>query len=68
MSQDAAALWERVLERYPELKEALSSNRVVESSDDDVDPFADDTDPLLISTLSLTMGSRTCRSICRFRH
>ena len=49
MSQGAAALWERVLERDPELKEALSS--AVESGDepagDDLfsdlktDPFAD---------------------------
>ena len=48
MSQGAAALWERVLERDPELKEALSSTRVVESGDDsvDADPFADfNTDP-----------------------
>jgi len=43
MSQGAAALWERVLERDPKLKEVLSSTRVVESSDDSVDayPFAD---------------------------
>ena len=37
MSQDVAALWERVLERDPELKEALSSTRVVESGDDSID-------------------------------
>ena len=36
MSKDAAALWERVLERDPELQEALSSTRVVESGDDPV--------------------------------
>ena len=43
MSQGAAALWERVLERDPGLKEALSSTRVVESGDDsvDADPFVD---------------------------
>ena len=42
MSQSAAALWERVLERDPELKEALSGIRVVESGDDavDADPLA----------------------------
>ena len=39
MSQDVAALWERVLERDPELKEALSSTRVVESADE---PLGDD--------------------------
>ena len=37
MSQDAAALWERVLERDSELKEALSDANVVEPSDDSVD-------------------------------
>ena len=36
MSQGAEALWERVLERDPELKEALSRNGVVESGDDPV--------------------------------
>lgn len=43
MSQGAEALWERVLERDPELKEALSITGVVESGDDsvDADPFAD---------------------------
>ena len=43
MSQGAEALWERVLERDSELKEALSSNGVVESGDDsaDADPLAD---------------------------
>ena len=43
MSQGAEALWERVLERDPELKEALSSTGVVESGDDsvDADPLAD---------------------------
>jgi len=39
MSQDAAALWERVLERDPELKETLSSTRVVEPGDK---PIGDD--------------------------
>ena len=36
MNQGVAALWERVFERDPELKEALSSARVVESGDDPV--------------------------------
>ena len=36
MSQDAEALWGRVLERDSELKEALSNNGVVESGDDPV--------------------------------
>ena len=48
MSQDAAALWGRVLERDPELREALSSTRVVESGDDSVDADSFDvidTDP-----------------------
>ena len=43
MSQGAEAIWERVLERDSDLKEALSSNGVVESGDDsaDADPLAD---------------------------
>ena len=43
MNQGAAALWDRVLERDPKLKEALSSARVVESGDEPVgdDPSAD---------------------------
>ena len=42
MNQGAEALWERVLERDPELKEALSRTGVVESGDDsvDADPLA----------------------------
>lgn len=37
MNQGVADLWERILERDPELKEALSSARIVESGDDSVD-------------------------------
>ena len=42
MNQDVEALWERVLERDPELKEELSSTRVVEPGDEPIgdDPLA----------------------------
>ena len=42
MNQGAAALWDRVLERDPKLKEALSSTYAVESGDEpvDADPLA----------------------------